>query len=412
MALAAIILILQCTGCSSAITYEPAENLSAYVDTIQTAEPLTGYAADLCVTEGDTMPAGELEHVPEVAGLFNVTDKQVLYAKNIFQQVEPASITKLLTALVALKYGNLDDQVSVSRNVIITEYGAKLCGFWPGDVITLRDAMYGLLVYSGNDAGVVIAEHISGSVEAFAELMNKEAQAIGATHTHFVNPHGLTAEGHVTTAYDLYLIFSELLQYPEFLEIIQTRQYICKPNTCTAAPTETPSPDSSDAQYMIVDESGDYATDFSDGASEAPVEDVTASDAPDSAAQSAASDVPTTEAPVDSSDSTPPHAAAGVPTTEAPADVSDASDTDVSIIDPVRELIWNNTNYFFSGKATAPAGITVLGGKTGTTAAAGNCLILLSSDTNNKQYISVVMHAPNKTELYAEMIDLLQQISK
>lgn len=386
IALAAMILVLQCTGCSSAITYEPTGNLSAYVDTMQTAEPLTGYAADLCVTEGDTMPAGELAHVPEVAGLFNVTDKQVLYAKNIFQQVEPASITKLLTALVALKYGNLDDQVTVSRNVIITEYGAKMCGFWPGDVITLRDAMYGLLVYSGNDAGVVIAEHIAGSVEAFAELMNKEARAIGATQTHFVNPHGLTAEGHVTTAYDLYLIFSELLQYPEFLEIIQTRLYTCRPNTNTPMPSETSSPDASDA----------------------PVEYVPASDAPD-AASSAAAGVPITEAPVDASDSAVPHAAAGVPTTEAPAD---SSDTSVSVIDPVRELVWNNTNYFFSGKATAPSGITVLGGKTGTTAAAGNCLILLSSDANNKQYISVVMHAPNKTALYAEMVDLLQQISK
>ena len=269
-------------------------------------------AADLCVANEDVIPRQDLEHVPDAAGLFSLTDHQVLYAKNIHRHMQPASITKLLTALVALKYGNLSDPVQVSDNVLITEWGAKLCGFVPGEEgLTLEDALYGLLVYSGNDAGVVVAEHLAGSVEAFAEMMNQEARAIGATQTHFVNPHGLTAENHYTTIYDLYLIFSKLMEYPKFMEIIQTRSY-----TYTRKSTG-------------------------------------------------------------------------------------------------EKLVWDNTNWFFTGEAKAPEGVAVIGGKTGTTSAAGACLLLLSTqESTGKQYISVVMNAPDRPNLYLEMSDLLNEINR
>ena len=111
-----------------------------------------------------------------------------------------------MTAVVALKYGNPDDVITATSNVNITESGAVLCGLKEGDRLTLNQALHALLMKSANDAAVAIAEHIGGSVEQFAEMMNEEARAIGATNSHFVNPHGLTADDHYVTAYDMYLI--------------------------------------------------------------------------------------------------------------------------------------------------------------------------------------------------------------
>ncbi len=91
--------------------------------------------------------------------------------------------------------------------------------------MTLNQALYALLLQSGNDVAMMIAENVGGSVEHFVELMNQEAQELGATNTHFMNPHGLTQEEHYTTAYDLYLIFNEALKYEKFNEVIQAGSY-------------------------------------------------------------------------------------------------------------------------------------------------------------------------------------------
>ena len=91
--------------------------------------------------------------------------------------------------------------------------------------MTLNQALHALLIKSANDAAVAIAEHIGGSVEGFADMMNEEAQAIGATNSHFVNPHGLNAENHYVTAYDMYLIFNEALKYDTVNEIISMTSY-------------------------------------------------------------------------------------------------------------------------------------------------------------------------------------------
>lgn len=103
--------------------------------------------------------------------------------------------------------------------------GAKLCGFAEGDKITLKKLLYSFLICSGNDAGIAIAEHISGSVEKFAELMNKEAKSLGCSGSNFVNPHGLHDDNHYTTPYDLYLVFHELLNYDVFMDIINQSSY-------------------------------------------------------------------------------------------------------------------------------------------------------------------------------------------
>lgn len=156
------------------------------------------------------------------AGKFVIGEGEAVYAKNAFTPLPMASITKIMTALVALKYGNIDDVVAVGQEVVITYYDAWLLGLKPGDTLTLEDLLYITLLYSGNDAAAAVAAHVGGTVENFVQMMNEEAAALGATSTQFKNPHGLDADGHYTTIYDLYLIFSECLKYEEFKTIIGT----------------------------------------------------------------------------------------------------------------------------------------------------------------------------------------------
>ena len=143
-------------------------------------------------------------------------DKEVVYGYHLYDRLYPASTTKILTAYIALKYGNMDDKVTVSANATDFNWDESVCGLRTGDTLSMYDLVCGLLLHSGNDAAVAIAEHISGSEEAFVELMNSEAAALGATDSHFVNPHGLHDDDHYTTAYDLYLIFNECLKDERF----------------------------------------------------------------------------------------------------------------------------------------------------------------------------------------------------
>lgn len=158
--------------------------------------------------------------------LVDKTDNKVIYADNVYDKLYPASLTKILTALVVLRYGELTDTVSVSYNAShITEIGAKLCGFQEGDKITLEALLKSMLIYSGNDAALAIAEHVGGSEAKFVDLMNEEAKRVGAVHSNFVNPNGLHDDNQYTTAYDLYLIFNELLQYDTFRSIVGSSSY-------------------------------------------------------------------------------------------------------------------------------------------------------------------------------------------
>ena len=205
------------SGCS--VGLKDAYSLKERVPSIEASfaaedEAAKGFASDLCVIsdEGSFDP----EDVTSQAGaLFDLTDREVLYSKDAFEKMYPASITKVMTSLIAIKYGNLEDQVTVTEDAVISESGATLCGIKPGDTLTLEQLLYGLMLPSGNDAGAAIAIHMAGSIDAFADMMNEEAKRLGATDTHFMNPHGLHDEDHYTTAYDLYLIFNEALKYPE-----------------------------------------------------------------------------------------------------------------------------------------------------------------------------------------------------
>ena len=183
------------------------------------------FSKDLCVLDGD-MHTDMLSISALSAELFDLTTQDVLYAKDVFTQRAPASLTKIMTAYVALKYGNLDDKVTVSEVSKNIEYGSSVCDLKVGDTLTLRQLLYGMMVASGNDASMVIAEYIGGgSVSNFVRMMNEEAKALGATRTHFSNPHGLTAENHYSCAYDLYLIFHEAMKSDVFMDIISRKNY-------------------------------------------------------------------------------------------------------------------------------------------------------------------------------------------
>lgn len=268
------------------------------------------FASDICVVSDESIFQDD-SLTAEAAALFAIDDEEVLFSKNAFEQLYPASITKVMTALIALKYGNLSDTVTVTEDAVITESGATLCNIKPGDKLSLEQLLYGLMLPSGNDAGAAIAVHMAGSVEAFSDMMNEEALKLGATGTHFVNPHGLSDPDHYTTAYDLYLIFNEALKIPKFREIIGSTSYY--------------------AEY----ESG--------------------------------------------------------------------SGEKVS-------QTWKGGNWYMTGEREEPDGLSVFGGKTGTTKAAGYCLIMGSRDDSDKEYISVIMKADSRPGLYENMTNLIHKI--
>ena len=261
------------TGCGQS-RYDMAYTVNSDVSSLRlvnieeknlNAEP---FASDLCVVSSDISIPGIDTSKADGAGLFDVNGRNTLYAKNVYEKLYPASLTKIMTAL---------------------------------------------LINSANDAAIMIAEGIAGSVEAFADMMNQEALEIGATNSHFVNPHGLSDNDHYTTVYDMYLITNAAIQYDRFNEIIHMKEY----------------------QTVYYDKSGN-----------------------------------------------------------------------------AKDLSVNSTNYYLQGNADAPSGITVLGGKTGTTNAAGHCLVLVSRDTSGNPYISVIMRAESREDLYDEMSSLLSGINK
>lgn len=277
------------------------------------ADFLSGRASEVCVLSVDSQNESTQETEDYAYGLYKVSSNTVLQNYRVTEKIYPASTTKLLTTLVALKHCNLSETVTFSYNAShLGVYGAVECGFEEGDQIMLGDLLAALLIFSGNDAGIAIAEHVSGSVEAFAELMNEEAQKIGAVDTHFVNPHGLHNKEHYTTAYDIYLIFNELIHYNSFLSTISMPS--CEVN--------------------YVDANGN-----------------------------------------------------------------------------AKSKTFESTNLFFNGTFEVPDGIEIIGGKTGTTYAAGCCLTLFFKDTNGNTYIAEVFHAPSYEVLYGKMVELMKSVA-
>ncbi len=151
----------------------------------------------------------------------NAATGAVLFQRKAELGLPPASTTKVVTALVALEHKQLHDHLPVSRSA--SEVNSLKLGLRPGQTMSVQDLLYSTLLYSANDASVVLAEGIGKSVEGFAEMMTQKARQLGAENSHFTNPHGLTAPGHYSSAKDLVLIFNYAMKNPEFRTIVQTK---------------------------------------------------------------------------------------------------------------------------------------------------------------------------------------------
>ncbi len=301
-------------GCGRTAELEHAYSFEARMSSFEEKQEngfFEAFAADLSVVD-DTQDDGT-DLTAQAAAVFGLDGGEALFSRNAFERMNPASTTKVMTAIVALKYGTLSDLVTVTEDAVITESGSSMAGVKPGDVISLEDLLYGLLIPSGNDAANAIAVHVGGSIQGFVDMMNEEAARLGATGTHFANANGLTDPDHYTTAYDLYLMFHEALTYDVFRTIIGASAH-------TAIYTD------------------------GEGAE--------------------------------------------------------------------KTSTWTVGNYYMNGKKETPEGLTVFGGKTGTTKAAGYCMIMGSRTENGREFASVIMDADSRDALYEDMTKIITKIVK
>lgn len=175
-----------------------------------------------CINEVAKNISGEPTINSRKAIVYDRKSKRILYGKNEKVKCAMASTTKIMTATVVLENANLSDEVTINAKAGGT--GGSRLGLKKGDKITLNDLLYGLMLRSGNDAAVAIAEHVGGSVQGFADMMNKKAQELGLTETNFVTPHGLDNSKHYTTALELAKLTDYALQNEKFAQIVGTKQ--------------------------------------------------------------------------------------------------------------------------------------------------------------------------------------------
>lgn len=171
----------------------------------------------------ETAPAVSADSVV----LMDATTGKILYEKNKNTAYPPASTTKIMTVLLVLENANLEDTVTVSKNAETAD-GSKIYIF-EGEKISVKELLYGLILASANDCAIALAEHISGSTEEFAKLMNEKAKSLGCKDTNFVNPNGLYDINHKTSAYDLALIMQQLTKRDEYQKIATTPSYTMAP---------------------------------------------------------------------------------------------------------------------------------------------------------------------------------------
>ena len=229
-----ILLFLLCSGCVGYFAYDDlvfedkfdTKSYSEYsIDGNMPTRALGGYQASYaCLTPGEEVNADYFKDDTYAALLIDNETNEVVVAHNALRRIYPASTTKLMTALVvcdALYNGeiSLDDVVTLQHDTQITEYGALISNLRAGYSISVRNLLYGLLMRSYNDYAVILAEYISGDVDTFCDRMNTKAYQIGATGSHFANPHGLHQDNHYVTAYDMYLILKEAAKYDIITEI-------------------------------------------------------------------------------------------------------------------------------------------------------------------------------------------------
>ena len=181
------------------------------------------------------------EITSEAGILYDVTNGRVLFEKNADEKLAPASTTKLMTALLVLEKSKLDDKVTFSKTAVTNlESGAVKIGLVEGDQVSVKDCLYGLLLKSANEVANGLAEHVSGSISAFADLMNAKAKELGCTNTHFVNPNGLNSDQQYTTCRDMAKIAAAAFANQTLCQIDSTLSYKFPATKAAAARTITP----------------------------------------------------------------------------------------------------------------------------------------------------------------------------
>ena len=201
--------------------------------------------AAVCATEGTEPPAAYYEAVQtdalanwpqgpaiyaESGILVDLDTQEILYSKNIDKQLYPASITKVMTTLVAIESSSPEEPVTFSQHALDSiEWDSSNIGCRLNETLTMEQCWYAMMLNSANEVCCGVAEHISGSIEAFVEKMNQKAAELGCTNTHFSNPNGLPDETHYTTAHDMALIANAAYQNETFRQIFSTRQYEIPP---------------------------------------------------------------------------------------------------------------------------------------------------------------------------------------
>ena len=190
------------------------------------AEP-AGDAAPAAESAADVAPVlPDFHSNAKAALLIDLNTGRTIYEQDADKKVYPASLTKIMTCLLALENGNLSDIVTVTENAFADlDSGSSTAGVQVGEQMTLENMLYCMMVESGNESANVIAEHIGGTIPDFVEMMNERAYELGCENTHFMNPHGLHNESHYTTARDLSLIVEAALKSANFREITNTAEY-------------------------------------------------------------------------------------------------------------------------------------------------------------------------------------------
>lgn len=218
------------SGCSLQ-TYNTNQKLHIHsADSLPIVRP-KGLASENVVIPYDAYIFDDASYEFEAGLLINKTKNTVVSAVNPHKKIYPASMTKIMTAIIvmeAIEKGeiSIQDTVVVRKPIEFNEENVLVLGLQPGDYITVDELLHGLLISSFNDCAVVLARYVAGSVKGFVTRMNAKAAELGATNSHFVNPHGLHDNNHYTTPYDLYLIFQEFLSKDTLVQIDANTTYV------------------------------------------------------------------------------------------------------------------------------------------------------------------------------------------
>ncbi|MGN0243905.1 MAG: D-alanyl-D-alanine carboxypeptidase family protein [Lachnospiraceae bacterium] len=285
----------------------PGQILSYHADT----DEMEGLGSQYAVAPMDSSAQVTLSQKVDTALLINMDTKEVVASNHAYKKIYPASMTKLLTALVVLDNASLNETVVLQKDITFKDPEVISMNLKKGDRFTVETLLNAMLVSSANDCAVALAQYIAGTEENFAILMNEKAKELGATHSHFMNVTGLHDKDHYTSAYDLYLIFENVLEQEELSSIINQKEYEMY---YTAASNEV-----------------------------------------------------------------------------------------------ITQKL-QSSNRFLNGSYDMPKGCKMMGGKTGTTNAAGYCLISQVQGKDHQRYIAVVANADDTDSLYATCAELYQII--